>query len=309
MDLRAEGWLAKDSRGRRDVNYYRRYVGDYLSKTARLSVLEHGAYNLLLDYYYAEEKPIPLDMMEVYTMVRAMTVADRKAVDRVLAKFFKPEADGFHNQRADHEIEVAQKARTNGERGGRPKTDSITGNGTDSITGSGTGNGAGGQTGDGGGSGHPPSTNHQPPSASPQPPTANHQPPISAAARRRDAAEERAARSRPARQAYSEAYERRWEVEPTWDKQANSMMAQFVGKVGVDDAPAIAAFYLSHNRQDYVRSKHDVSLLLRDARGLRTEWLSGRQVTDTQARQADRTGTTAALVNDLLAEAADGRPH
>lgn len=44
------------------MNYYRRYSGDYLRDTSKLSVLEHGAYSLLLDYYYSEETPLPLDL-------------------------------------------------------------------------------------------------------------------------------------------------------------------------------------------------------------------------------------------------------
>ena len=271
------------------MNYYRRYMGDYLSATARLSLLDHGAYTMLLDHYYAEEKPLPLDLQELYTMVRAMTTVDRRAVDKVLARYFERQADGYHNERADHEIEVSRKARDNGGKGGRPRTGNETGDvsgyGTEDETGHETEHETGDVTGNGGGSGHPLAVNHQPPAV--EPPTAKPPAAITAAAERRAAKEARAERTRPAREAYSKAYERRWEVPPTWDKQANSCMAAFVEKVGSDDAPGIAAFYVGHNRQDYVRAKHDVTLLVRDARGLRTEWQTGRKVTDTEARQAD----------------------
>lgn len=92
------------------MNYYRRYVGDYLRDTARLSLLEHGAYTLLLDNYYAEKMPIPLDLNEVYTMVRAMTPGDRQAVKKVLTRYFTKKADGYHNARADREIAKARSA-------------------------------------------------------------------------------------------------------------------------------------------------------------------------------------------------------
>lgn len=138
------------------MNYYRRYVGNYLKKTARLSMLDHGAYNLMLDYYYADEKPLPLDMDELYVMVRAMTPADRKSVDKVLERYFTRQSDGFHNERADHEIDVSKKARANGSKGGRPVTEEetglLTGNETEQETETDTGT----DTGDGGGSGHPP---------------------------------------------------------------------------------------------------------------------------------------------------------
>lgn len=90
------------------MNYYRRYVGDYLRKTARLSMIEHGAYNLLLDYYYAEESPIPLDTDEACRMVRAIRPDERKAIEKVLALYFTKQDDGFHQGRVDSEIAVAQ---------------------------------------------------------------------------------------------------------------------------------------------------------------------------------------------------------
>lgn len=126
--------------------------------------------------------------------------------------------------------------------------------------------------------------------------------PSAAARRPREDAEERAARNRPTRQAYIDAYRRRYSVEPTMDKRANAMLAQFVDVVGAEDGPGIAAFYLENPRGLYVAAKHDVTLLLRDARGLRTEWLTGRQVTETEARQADKSGARGNLALELLAE-------
>lgn len=156
------------------MNYFRFYVGDYLRDTPRLSITEHGAYSLMLGYYYADEKPLPADKQEIYTMTRAMTPADRKAIDKILERYFRLEGDGYHNARADHEIEVSKKARDNGGKGGRPVTGKQTGSRTGSETGSGTEKITGEQTGDitGGVAGlvHPPTTNLQPPTTSPQPP-------------------------------------------------------------------------------------------------------------------------------------------
>jgi uncharacterized protein YdaU (DUF1376 family) len=87
------------------VNYYRRYVGDYLRDTARLSMLEHGAYNLLLDYYYAERQPLSLELEEIYRATRALRPEERRAVDKVLLRYFDKRKDGYHNLRADQELE------------------------------------------------------------------------------------------------------------------------------------------------------------------------------------------------------------
>jgi hypothetical protein len=103
-------------------------------------------------------------------------------------------------------------------------------------------------------------------------------------------------------QAYSAAYRQRYGVEPLRNAKVNGMLAHFVGRVPHDEAPAVAAFYVGHNKQLYNSARHCVDLLLRDAEGLRTEWATGSKVTETSARQADRTATTGDQVERLLAE-------
>ena len=104
------------------MNYYNRHIGDYAKDTPHLSLVEHGAYTLLLDWYYASEKPIPAD--KVYRIARAITPDEQGAVDTVLNEFFHLLDDVWHNKRADEEIEKAYKkigaAQTNGKKGGRP---------------------------------------------------------------------------------------------------------------------------------------------------------------------------------------------
>lgn len=86
------------------MNYYPRNIGDILKATMGMSLAERGAYDALLDQYYAHERPLPKDRREVYRLASAATPAERKAVDYVLAKFFKEQADGWHQKRADEEI-------------------------------------------------------------------------------------------------------------------------------------------------------------------------------------------------------------
>jgi hypothetical protein len=103
--------------------------------------------------------------------------------------------------------------------------------------------------------------------------------------------------------AYSTAYRTRYGVDPTRNATVNGQLAQFVGRVPAAEAPEIAAFYVLHNKHFYISSRHAVGALLRDAEGLRTEWLSGRTVTDTEARQADRTQSNANVWGKLIKEA------
>lgn len=86
------------------MNYYERHLGDYARDTGHLSVLEHGVYTLLLDRYYATERPLPLDPAECYRLARAQSKQERAAVDWVLMEFFQRVDDGFHQPRVDEEI-------------------------------------------------------------------------------------------------------------------------------------------------------------------------------------------------------------
>lgn len=94
--------------------YYRRYPSDYLVKTMAFSGEEDGMFGRLLDYYYTSEKPLPTDVEEIMRIARASTPSERKSVKRVLALKFELGPDGYHNDRADAEIRLAQAARDNG---------------------------------------------------------------------------------------------------------------------------------------------------------------------------------------------------
>jgi uncharacterized protein YdaU (DUF1376 family) len=84
------------------VNYYERHLGDYAKDAGHLSMLEHGAYTLLLDRYYTTEQPIPAD--QAHRVCRARTKEERAAVDAVLAEFFVLVDGAWKSGRADREI-------------------------------------------------------------------------------------------------------------------------------------------------------------------------------------------------------------
>lgn len=86
------------------MNYYEHHLGDYAKDTAHLSMIEHGAYRILLDVYYTREVPLPTDRRACYKLARAQSKEERAAVDYVLEEFFFEQSDGFHNDRCDAEI-------------------------------------------------------------------------------------------------------------------------------------------------------------------------------------------------------------
>lgn len=105
------------------MNYYERHLGDYARDTAHLSMVEHGAYTLLLDRYYATERGIP--DAQVHRLARARTDDERAAVDAVLAEFFILTNGLWTHGRVEVEIDKAagriSAARENGRKGGRPR--------------------------------------------------------------------------------------------------------------------------------------------------------------------------------------------
>lgn len=105
------------------MNYYEHHLGDYAKDTAHLTMLEHGAYRLLLDRYYGTEQGIPAD--QAHRVARARSRDEKSAVDAVLGEFFTLIGGVWTNKRAEEEIQSAQgrinAAKENGKKGGRPK--------------------------------------------------------------------------------------------------------------------------------------------------------------------------------------------
>lgn len=110
-------------------------------------------------------------------------------------------------------------------------------------------------------------------------------------------------------EAYSQAYRKRYGHDPEDNATIRSQMAQFVSRVGAEDAPLIAAFYVGHNHRYFVEKGHSFGLCLQDTTKLRTEWLRGRQVTGIEARATElKQGTYnafAGLIEEARAKEAD----
>ena len=78
--------------------------------------------------------------------------------------------------------------------------------------------------------------------------------------------------NRAAWNAYDAAYQTRWGVVPVRNAKVNSLIAQFVQRVGHDLAPQVLGFFVRHNERDYLRSHHSLNLAVRDAEGLTTQF-------------------------------------
>lgn len=85
------------------MHFYPRHLGDYARDAGHLSLAEHGAYTILLDRFYATEKPF--SEREAVQICRPRNKAEREAVQRVLEDFFIKTSAGYVNKRALEEID------------------------------------------------------------------------------------------------------------------------------------------------------------------------------------------------------------
>lgn len=105
------------------MHYYKFNIADYRADTGHLSVIEHGIYRQLIDWYYLESKPIPLETSTVMRRLR-LGFEHEQLLINVLQDFFVKTEIGYTQTRIERELseyaDQVDKNRSNGKRGGRP---------------------------------------------------------------------------------------------------------------------------------------------------------------------------------------------
>lgn len=100
--------------------------------------------------------------------------------------------------------------------------------------------------------------------------------------------------------AYSNAYFDRYGTEPVRNTKVNSLIKNYVQRIGHDESPHVAAFYVGSNNSYYISRAHCVDCLLADAEKLRTEWVTGSRMTRTKAMQADKMQNNFDVVDEAM---------
>ena len=62
------------------MHYYQHNISDYRADTGHLTLLEHGCYHQLLDQYYLNEEPLPLDIDKIFRLLTARTQDEKDAI-------------------------------------------------------------------------------------------------------------------------------------------------------------------------------------------------------------------------------------
>lgn len=83
--------------------------------------------------------------------------------------------------------------------------------------------------------------------------------------------------------------------------KVNSLVKQLIQRLG-KEAPAVACFYVtSVNEPRATMSQHSLDILVKNAEGYRTQWMTGRAMTQGRARQIDSTQTNANAADEAKA--------
>lgn len=288
------------------MQHYQFHIGDYAQATAHLSPMEDLAYRRLLDLYYSTESPIPNDLKSVSRKIRL----DPTSVEQVLSEFFILTPEGFTHHRCDKELDAiyikSDAARKSAEvRWERQRNANAMRTHTE-----GSANGMLPVTR------NPLPVTQYPSTQDPKPISQKHQTnqakskplqPAAPAAPKKKVADveslELQAVCRETWGRYSEAYAQRYGTPPVRNAKINGQVKQFCRRVPACEAPAIAAFYVTHNNAFYVGKGHAVGQLLADAEKLRTEWATNRTMTQSEARQADETQGRGNVWGEIIAEA------
>jgi len=101
------------------MHYYQFNISDYRKDTTHLSRLEHSIYRDLIDWFYLDESPIPLDLTLVSRKLRLCSTDDERALNNVLTDFFKCTNEGYTQKRIQQEIDEYRLTVANASKAGK----------------------------------------------------------------------------------------------------------------------------------------------------------------------------------------------
>jgi uncharacterized protein YdaU (DUF1376 family) len=102
-----------------NMHYYSHNIADYRKDTLGLTIIEHGAYRQLLDQYYLDEKPLPLDEETLYRLVNARNQDEKYAVRYAIKSFFNKTEDGYVHGRCEATIRAYKKTSSDNSKAGK----------------------------------------------------------------------------------------------------------------------------------------------------------------------------------------------
>lgn len=102
--------------------------------------------------------------------------------------------------------------------------------------------------------------------------------------------------------AYSAEYAQKYGASPVRNAKVNANVKAFVQRIGHDEAPGVAAFFVNRVSEAFViRKMHEFGLLLASAESYRTQWATNQSMTATRAGQIDKTQSNFDAAGEAMA--------
>ena len=102
--------------------------------------------------------------------------------------------------------------------------------------------------------------------------------------------------------AYSREYATKYSAAPVRNAKVNANVKAFVQRIGYEESPGVAAFFVGRvNEAFVVRKMHEFGLLLAGAESYRTQWATNQSMTATRADQIDKTQTNFNSAGEAMA--------
>jgi len=79
--------------------------------------------------------------------------------------------------------------------------------------------------------------------------------------------------------AYAAAYTRKMQQPPIRNAKTNSLIKQFVQRLGAQEAPQVIAFFVDHPNKYYMSRMYQLEMAVKDAESLRTQWANNNPIT------------------------------
>ena len=99
-------------------------------------------------------------------------------------------------------------------------------------------------------------------------------------------------------EAYREEYFLKYGVDPVRNASVNGKISQFAKRLGAE-AVDVVRFFVHHPKTFYVSKMHDIGLCLADAEALRTQWVNGKAITNSDLKNYEQNQERANLLKAI----------
>ncbi len=108
---------------------------------------------------------------------------------------------------------------------------------------------------------------------------------------------------------YAMSYLKRYKAWPVWNAKEGGQVGLLIGRLGIDVAHSVAAYYLGINDAQLIRKCHSVSELLANAESYHTQWVTQTQINGRTARQQEDTQANINAAQEAARNIREGGPR